>query len=211
MVQNKINSGTLEHLKLGQTLLHKYIKSQSSDGGYLEFAEIIPTGGLKPYQLLNSANLTSKPRRGWADCDLCEVEELLGVDIPDDWEIDDKGKEFVKLNILNPFAMNPETGGLERFRVQITETTEADEYLMKNWKTKAKKSREGVHYFHNEKLIFSISSVVFDKAEHTWLKHDNSLEGLSLTQAEYDDFMKVDDKYKEANFEGISKNDIFGQ
>ena len=210
-MENILNSGTLEHLKLGQTLLYKYVKSQSSDGGYLEFAEIIPTGGLKPYQLLKSSNLKSKPRRGWSDCDLCEVEELLGIDVPDNWEIDDNGKEFIELNILNASAMNPETEQIERFRVQINETTEADDYDRKHWRRKAKKSKEGVHYFHDEKLIFSKSEIVFTKAIHTWLKHDNSLEGLTLSQEEYDKFMKVDDKYKEVDFKGISKDDIFGQ
>tara|TARA_R110002020_G_scaffold377081_4_gene588146 strand:+ start:1294 stop:1926 length:633 start_codon:yes stop_codon:yes gene_type:complete len=210
-MENILDSGNLKHLKLGQTLLYKYVKSASNDGGYLEFAEIIPTGGLKPYQLLKSSNLKSKPRRGWSDCDLYEVEELLGIDVPDNWEIDDKGKEFVELNILNPSAMNPETQQIEKFRVQITETTDADEYEHEHWRTKAKKSKQGVYYFHDKKLIFSRSSVVFNKAEHTWLKHDSSLEGLTITQDEYDNIMKGNDKYKEANFDGISENDIFSK
>jgi len=215
-MENTLKSSTLSSLKLGQTLLYRFVKT-IDDEGDLEFAEIVHTGGTQPKHMLHASTWKSKPRRGWENCVLTDAEEYLGIEVPDNWEIDDKGKEYVELNILNPTAMNMETGQIERFRLQIIESIDPDAYQLEHWRRKAKKSKDGDYYKHKDKLIYSNTEIVFNKAEHVWLKHDNYLSGLIVSSEEYEELVKTKDlpsskpEVNEADFKGISKNDIFSK
>ena len=174
MTKNQLNSGSLETLKPGQTLL---VSARSVSGGkiQLEFAEVISNGRAQNILgILNSSDdrFSANARRAWVTAEPMDAEKQFGVSFgPNaDWEATDKG-EFLYLNILNP------TIDGTRCRIQILETTEATEWQKENYKKAAKrKGKEGDFITHGGSYIFSNTSVVLsnDAPEHSILMPDST-------------------------------------
>ena len=174
MTKNQLNSGSLETLKPGQTLL---ASARSVSGGkiQLEFAEVISNGRAQNILgILNSSDdrFSANARRAWVTAEPMDAEKQFGVNFGPkaDWEATDKG-EFLYLNILNP------TIDGTRCRVLISETTEATEWQLDNRNKAAKrKGKDGDFITHEGNYIFSNTSVVLSDTapSHTILTPDNT-------------------------------------
>lgn len=159
MEKNQLNSGSLDSLKVGETLL---ISARQVANGKisLEFAEKI-TAKDRPVSALTVLNasddrFSSGARRGWATAEPIDASNAFGVNFGDDgeWYTSERG-EMMDLDILNP-----EFNGV-RFRVQISETTEPTEWQAENLERAAKKAgKDGDYITHNGDYIFSNSDVV---------------------------------------------------
>jgi len=156
---NELNSGALETLVAGDTLL---ISARKIANGKisLEFAEKI-TATDRPVSaltLLNASDdrFSSGARRGWATAEPVDASKAIGINFGDDgeWYASDRG-EMMDLDILNP-AYN----GV-RFRVQITETTEPTEWQADNLEKSAKRAGKDGDFITNDgDYIFSNSDIV---------------------------------------------------
>lgn len=161
---------TVDTLKKGDTLLVS-VKAVKGGKTQLEFAEHIKNPNAKSSNslvgLFNKSDekfSSNKPRRGWITGEKTDMEEALGIKIPA-MELGEKKD----LNILNP-----QLGG-ESIRVQITETTDADNYQKDNIDSQAKTAGpEGDFIFCGGKHIFSNTSVVQGTATHTFLVADSN-------------------------------------
>ena len=159
MEKNQLNSGSLDSLKVGETLL---ISARQVANGKisLEFAEKI-TAKDRPVSALTVLNasddrFSSGARRGWATAEPIDASKAFDVNFGDDgeWYTSERG-EMMDLDILNP-----EFNGV-RFRVQISETTEPTEWQAENLERAAKKAgKDGDYITHNGDYIFSNSDVV---------------------------------------------------
>ena len=173
--KNQLNSGSLDTLEVGQTLLIS--ARQISNGKIsLEFAEKI-TAKDRPVRALTILNasddrFSSGARRGWATAEPVDASNAFEVNFGDDgdWYTSEKG-EMMDLDILNP-----EFNGV-RFRLQITETTEPTEWQAENVERAAKRAgKDGDYITHEGDYIFSNSDIVLlpedQNAKHTWLTPD---------------------------------------
>tara|TARA_A100001201_G_scaffold128561_2_gene113616 strand:+ start:1296 stop:1925 length:630 start_codon:yes stop_codon:yes gene_type:complete len=123
---NKLNSGDLNTLQVGQVLLTKAFKT-NTDKIQLEFAEKIAAKD-KPVSALTVLNasddrFSSGAARSWVVAEIEDAAKIFNVNFGDDgdWQMDTKANgnpcETITLNILNP-----EFNG-NRFRVRVEETT----------------------------------------------------------------------------------------
>lgn len=188
---NQINSGSLDTLKKGDTLL---VNARKVNGGkiQLEFAEIIKANstGVNVLALLNKSDdrFTSGARRCWMSVEVVDAEELLSINLGNDqaWYTNAKQQEILDLNVLNP--MMHET----RMRVLITESTEPTEYQQDNWETQAKRrGKDGDYITHNGDYIFTQSTIILtngvtDEA-HTFLEPDSTSLKTKVVAFESDD------------------------
>tara|TARA_R110002126_G_scaffold65734_3_gene167564 strand:+ start:3133 stop:3822 length:690 start_codon:yes stop_codon:yes gene_type:complete len=116
---------------------------------------------------------SNKPRQGWITGMKSDILDKLGLDV----NAINEGDEL----IIN--KLNPELGGIA-LKLQIVETTKADDYQALNIETKAKRAgKDGDYILHNGMYIFSNTYVVPCEAEpeHTWLKSDattNTSQGI---------------------------------
>ena len=171
---NKLNSGNLDTLKSGETLLVS-ARKVGGDKLHLEFAEVIANG--KAQNILGMLNksderFSSSARRSWVTAEPADATEYFGCDFGPTagWEMSDKG-EFLYLNILNP------TIGETRCRILIDETTEATEWQEDNTETAAKrKGKDGPYITHEGNYIFSNTRVIMSDTdpEHNILKPDST-------------------------------------
>ena len=145
---NQINSGSLDTLKSGETLLVS--ARQVANGKIsLEFAEKISTKNrpVSALTILNASDdrFSSGARRGWATAEPVDASNALGINFGDDgeWYSSDRG-EMMDLDVLNP-----EFNGT-RFRVQITETTEPTEWQAENVERAAKRAGKDGDYITHE-------------------------------------------------------------
>ena len=173
--KNQLNSGSLDTLEVGQTLL---ISARQINNGKisLEFAEKI-TAKDRPVSALTILNasddrFSSGARRGWATAEPIDASNAFEINFGDDgeWYTSERG-EMMDLDILNP-----EFNGV-RFRVQITETTEPTEWQAENVERAAKRAgKDGDYITHEGDYIFSNSDIVLlpedQNAKHTWLTPD---------------------------------------
>tara|TARA_R100000234_G_scaffold66845_1_gene40838 strand:+ start:707 stop:1291 length:585 start_codon:yes stop_codon:yes gene_type:complete len=169
---NQLNSGALDTLKAGETLLVS-ARKVSGDKLHLEFAEVINNG--KAQNILGMLNksderFSSSARRAWVTAEPADATEYFGCDFGPTagWEMTDKG-EYLYMNILNP------TIGGTRCRIQILETTEANEWQAENYKTAAKrKGKDGDFITHEGNYIYSNTQVIMsdDDPTHTILQPD---------------------------------------
>ena len=128
----QLNSGSIEALKQGETLL---VEARKVANGKIqvEFAELLNTGARAKNALsvLNKSDdrfSGGKPRRAWVTAEAGDVGELFGIDLGDTgawYEADRRGKamEILDLNILNPVDFDG-----ERFRIVCEETLTPSEY-----------------------------------------------------------------------------------
>lgn len=173
---NTMNSGNVDSLKAGQTLLVN-ARKVNNNKLHLEFAEIInattrPTSALG---LLNKSDerFSSSARRCWMTAEPADAAEVFGINLGADapWEMTPKG-EVLELNILNP-----EYSGV-RFRVIVQETTEPTEWQAENLSKAAKrKGKDGGYITHNGDYIFSNTDVIQTNDDtntmHAWLQPDS--------------------------------------
>ena len=169
---NKLNSGTLDTLKQGETLLVS-ARKVGGDKIHLEFAEIVKSANnMNVLSILNKSDerFSSSARRAWVTAEPTDAEESFGINFGIDagWEMSERG-EMLFLDVLNP------TIGGTRCRLQINETTEATEWQSDNIETAAKrKGKDGPYITHEGDYIFSNTSIVMsdDNPVHTVLQPD---------------------------------------
>lgn len=174
---NQTNSGSLEGLQAGQTLL---ISARKVSGNkiQLEFGEIINNGNsANPLALFNKSDdrfSSGKARRAWLTAEPTDASVFLGLDLTDsnpDWTVDGDGREVILLNVLNPVAkIGEETIPL---KVEINETVEPTEWQALNLEKAAKRrGADGAYITHKGMYVFANTRVVFNKANHVLLEAD---------------------------------------
>ena len=163
---NKLNTGSLDTLKTGDTLLVNARKVKNNKI-HLEFAEVIKSGSrpMNVLSLLNKSDerFSSNARRAWVTAEPTDAEEYFGVDFGPraEWYMGERG-EVLDLDILNP------TMDETRCRIIITETTEATEWQNDNLTTSAKrKGKDGDYITHQGAYVFSNTSVTLTNDEDT--------------------------------------------
>ena len=169
---NSINSGSLETLTPGQTLL---VQARKVNGNkiQLEFGEVLqqadrPQNALGMFNKSDERfNVGTRARRSWLTVEPQDAQELLGVDLGGDYTTNEMGHVVKPLNILNP-----EVNG-QRLRVQIVETTDATEWDAENIQTSAKrKGKDGDFITHKGMYIFTRSTVVLGEPTNVFLEAD---------------------------------------
>ena len=177
-MENVLMSGELNSLKLGQTLLTKFRKVAN---GFIsvELAEVKEgSRGPSAAFIFNKSDerfTRNSARRAWQSGQPADLEEALGVDLSDNanWEFDDAGNEILQVNILNPVVKFEES--TFAMRVQIVETTEANDWQAANVQTAAKrKGRDGEYIMHDGEYIFTNASIVFTEPQDVYLKADTT-------------------------------------
>jgi hypothetical protein len=183
---NTINSGSLQGLQMGQTLL---LQARKVNGGkiQLEFAEIVQSRSntVNPLALFNKSDdrfSQAGARRAWLTAEQKDASAYLGVDVSDNapWTVDAMGREVLILNIINPtITINGEQRSL---KVQVTETVTPTDWQAQNIDTSAKRrGKDGAFITHKGCYIFANTSVVFDKAEHVFLEADAAASNSSMS------------------------------
>ena len=193
---NQINSGSLNTLKLGDTLLLSARKVKG-DKISLEFAEVLKVqeGPVTAVSRFNrsDARFGNRARRAWVNVTVEDVSEDLGMDFSDNnpaWEMTPRG-EMLELNMFNPTVEG------ERVRIQVLETTEPDAWQADHIETTAKrKGKEGDFMKHNGDYIFSNTSVVISNEviEHVTLETDVSEERVQ-SKVNSENISMVADEY----------------
>tara|TARA_R110002020_G_scaffold23468_1_gene78018 strand:- start:612 stop:1178 length:567 start_codon:yes stop_codon:yes gene_type:complete len=183
-MENQLNSGSLDTLILGQTLLVS-ARKVSGDKIHLEFAEIINqqtnTSVVGEFNR-SDVNFSSKARRAWVTAEPVDATDLLGVDFGPtaSWRMTDRG-EMLDLDILNPTLKG------ERVQMLIKETTEPTEYQKANIETTCKRrGKNGDPITHQGAYIFSNTTVVrMSKFKgHTELVADTQTDLVSEPETE---------------------------
>lgn len=177
---NAINSGSLETLTPGQTLLLAARKVEGNKT-QLEFAEILdqedrPVSALGMFNKSDERfNTGGKARRAWMSVEAQDAEVLLGIDLGGEYTTNEMGHVVKPLNILNP-----EVNG-QRLRSQIVETTEASEWQAANIHKAAKrKGKDGEFITHKGMYIFTQSTVVFGEPNNVFLDADVSVSNAGI-------------------------------
>lgn len=166
---NQLNTGNLNTLKFGQTLL---VNARKVANGkiQLEFAEVVQQNdNVNVLQAFNAsdARFQTKARRAWQTAEPKDAVAILGIEaIGDMTKYSADGK--LELNVLNP-TMNG-----QRLRVQVTETTEPrNQWEADNVERVAKRrGAEGDFILHNSLHIFTRMDIVLNEANHTFLQPD---------------------------------------
>jgi len=174
-MENQINTGSLDTLKSGQTLI---VNARKVNGGkiQLEFAELIndqtQTNVLGMFNQSDD-RFQRRPRRGWLTAEPTDASNLLNVDLTDDSKYynNEMDRVVMDLNILNPTIET--ANGSERLRLQITETITPTDWDLANLDRAAKrKGADGDFIKHNGNYIFTRSEVVVNNPSHTFLTPD---------------------------------------
>jgi len=190
---NVLNSGTLDTLKTGQTLLTKVYKTKKEGMVQIEIAEKVSNpnatsalgDGFQTFYSFSNGS-TGKPRRFWDPVEAIYLETMLQIpnlDIENGvYTLNpDTGKEEMQLNILNPTAyVNPQTGeAVElRMRGRVIETTEGRQYDVDNERYKINPSTKdpvlhGGNYIYNKNQIPFVENTSDDLVlPHVFLASD---------------------------------------
>lgn len=178
-MNNTINSGSLQGLQAGQTLLLS-ARKVAGNKVQLEFAEIVRTqsNAVNPLSLFNKSDdrfsQGSGARRAWLTAEPKDAGQYLGVDISDsnpNWTVDAMGREILPLNILNPIAAIE--GESIPLKVEVIETITPTEWQAANIDTAAKRrGKDGAFITHKGMYIFANTRVAFNKANHVFLEAD---------------------------------------
>ena len=174
-MENKLDSGKLESLKHGQTLLTQFRKVSN---GFIEveLAEVKDARGPSAAFIFNKSDSRfsrNSARRAWQNGQPSDLEEALGVDLTDkaNWAINDSGDEVLIANILSPKLAFE--GKQYPMRVQIVETIEPSDWQAANIEKAAKrKGKDGDHVMHKGNFIFSNSTITFTKPVDVYLEAD---------------------------------------
>jgi len=153
-MDNIINSGNVEDLQRGQSLLVSAHKTKSNKV-QLQFAEKKSANSNSILAKLNKSDsrFSSRATRCWLTVEPEDAKELLGIDVSlssDNWEPDVNTKrEFMELNILNP------TMDGKQLRILVIETVEPTDYEKANIATTAKRAgKDGDYIMHKNQHIF---------------------------------------------------------
>jgi hypothetical protein len=156
---NELNTGSLETLEQGQTLLTR-VRAVSGSKFEIEVAQIIKGEGTGKnlLSMLNAddSRFTSKARRAWTNATAKMMEKYFDVDVKNL-----KVGKTMNLNILNPSLDG------DRLVVKITETTTARTYIDADGETITQKPKQIVK---DGKTIYSNTTVDFEsQCKHTKL------------------------------------------
>lgn len=170
-MMNTLNSGSLDTLKFGQTLITRAIKV---NGGkvQIEVAEIIQQQDENVLQMFNQSDTRFQrgARRAWLTAEPKDAATILGIPAianVDAYVIGDDNKPNVMLNVLNPVVNG------KRLRVQVTESIFPSEYDAANIETRAKRrGAGGAFILHKGNHIFTKTDVVLNEPQHTFLEAD---------------------------------------
>lgn len=204
MIYNKA-----EFMEIGDVYL---TTARKVNGGkiQLELLEVIPQN-VNPLGLFNRSDerfSSVKPTRAWLTAEPDDARRLMGIDLeviePDTYTKHDGSTiEVYPIGIPNPVAIE---GKMKyELKVQITESTDIDEvfpnesskkYALENLNEKVKKHGNGGFLFKDGEPIFRTTTVVFDKANHTYCKHDEVRETLGISASDYD-FNLVEEESQE--------------
>lgn len=177
-MNNTINSGSLQGLQAGQTLL---LQARKVNGGkiQLEFAEIVKTqsNAANPLALFNKSDdrfsQGNGARRAWLTAEAKDASIYLDINLMDDadWDVDQMGREILSLNVINPIAVI--NGEVFPLKVQVEETVTPTDWQASNIETAAKRrGKDGDFITHQGMYIFANTRVVFNKATHAFLEAD---------------------------------------
>ena len=190
-MENKLNSGTIEALQPGQCLLISARKVANGNKVQLAFAEKIQTTDrpMNALSLLNASDsrFSSGARRAWVTAEPADASKQFGIDFSDAngvWYETEKG-EMMDLNILMPSVML--NGTKFQFRIQIVESTEANEWESDNIERAAKRAgKDGDYILHNGNYIFSRTQVILatkgQEIKHTILESDTQRVEVPVNQ-----------------------------
>jgi hypothetical protein len=178
MMNNTINSGSLQGLQAGQTLLVS-ARKVAGNKVQLEFAEIVRTQSTaaSPLALFNKSDdrfSQGGARRAWLTAEPKDASAYLSIDVTDsnpNWTVDSMGREVISLNILNPVANI--AGEQIPLKLEVVETTTPTEYQAANLETAAKRrGKDGAFITHKGMYIFANTRIAFHKANHVFLEAD---------------------------------------
>tara|TARA_Y100000310_G_C20651426_1_gene799650 strand:- start:1584 stop:2138 length:555 start_codon:yes stop_codon:yes gene_type:complete len=165
---------TVDTLVPGEVLLVA-VKAVKGNKYQMEFAEIISNPSVASSDPLTAMfnqgdpRFSTRARRAWRSGEKSAIEALLGIELGSITEGQSK-----ELNILNPKVNG------KSLKIQVIETTDADDYQKDNVETTAKKAgSEGDFLFYGGKHIYSNTKIVFTEggdAEHTFLQADPPIE-----------------------------------
>ena len=152
----------VEDLKPGQSLL---VSARGVKNGkvQLTFAQRISNPNMRPTSITAVLNASDerftqedKPRYAWHSGEKADIKAALGVDVDALAE-----GEVKELGILNP-----EING-QKLNIQITETTEGDEYDVENFETRAKRAgKDGDFITKDGMYIYVRATVVAGEPKH---------------------------------------------
>ena len=171
-MENSCNTGSLDTLKSGQSLL---VHARGVNGGkvQLELAEVVNTSTPNILAMFNQSDdrfTQAGARRAWMTVEPSDASQLLGVDLTPTnpaWTTDERGRDILPLNILNPSVDG------KVMRLQIVETTEPTVWQAQNLETAAKRrGAEGDFITCGGKYIFSNTQFCFGEPEHVYLEAD---------------------------------------
>jgi hypothetical protein len=193
MAKNQLNSGSIEDLKVGETLLMN-AKKVNGDKLQLQFAEIVQSAEreINALTILNKSDerFSSRARRAWVTAEPTDASNIFNINFGDDnedWEMTDKG-EVMELDILNPVFEDI------RFRLLVTETTESTEWQKDNLERAAKrKGKEGPFVMNNGNYIFSNTSTILTN-EETTDKHDFLIADSTMIEVKAEDLVEVEEE-----------------
>ena len=177
-MNNTINSGSLQGLQAGQTLLVS-ARKVAGNKVQLEFAEIVRTQSTaaSPLALFNKSDdrfSQGGARRAWLTAQPQDASAYLSIDVTDsnpNWTVDSMGREVISLNILNPVANI--AGEQIPLKLEVVETTTPTEYQAANLETAAKRrGKDGAFITHKGMYIFANTRIAFHKANHVFLEAD---------------------------------------
>ena len=186
MMNNTINSGSLQGLQAGQTLLVS-ARKVAGNKVQLEFAEIVRTqsSAVNPLSLFNKSDdrfSQGGARRAWLTAEPKDASVYLSIDVTDtnpNWTVDAMGREVLNLNIINPVA-NIE-GEQIPLKVEVIETITPTEWQAANIDTSAKRrGKDGAFITHKGMYIFANTRIAFHKANNVFLEADTT---ASTTQS----------------------------
>ena len=196
-INNIVDSGDPKTVDIGETILIRATVDKTGEGMFMEFGSIVR----KKNDVKSIFNKHRKNgyvpglRRAWEPTTMEDIHDELGIDLLDlEAEIDDKGREFYTLNVLNPVAYNRDTCLVEQLCVQINETIIPTPKQQEKWRTKAKRVND--EYFkHDSKLIFANTSIVFGRPEHVFLKHDLPEHFIVIPEEELQEDTKIEGSF----------------
>jgi len=175
---NTINSGSLQGLQVGQTLL---VSARKVAGNklQLEFAEIVKSqsNAVNPLAIFNKSDdrfSQGGARRAWLTAEPKDAGQYLGIDLTEtnpNWTVDSMGREVMSLNILNPMANIQ--GEEIPLKVEVIETVTPTDWQAANLDTSAKRrGKDGAFITHKGMYIFANTRIAFHKANHVFLEAD---------------------------------------
>jgi len=180
---NLRNSSSAELLGKGDSLLQAIIKTNSEAGlVQIRLLEIVrpnpeESGDLKQlFQSLTRQDENQhKPRHAWMPIGYAELEVFFGIKVSekDKWFINDRGREELTLNILNPIFIESSNKG-KTLRVQVRESIyPKDEWQAEHAHEDAKiNPSTNAKIFYEGQYIFANTFVVVGEPKHTWLLGD---------------------------------------